>query len=212
MSNDLRVLYLHGFASGPGSRKARFLSRKLAAEGVTLETPALDAGDFSRLTITGQLNLVQQIVGSDPVILIGSSLGGYVAALYAARNSNVDRMVLLAPAFCFHQLWINSMDPDAFDNWKREGSLPIFHYAEGREVPIGFQLMEDSAEYEPWPDFRQPALIFHGTEDRSVPVQYSAEFVQKHENARLITLHSGHELTEVLEPVWEYSAPFLLRP
>jgi hypothetical protein len=206
----LRVLYLHGFASGPKSRKARFFSEKLAAHGVTVETPALDGGDFGNLTISGQLAILERIAGDDPVVLIGSSLGGYVAALHAARNPKVQRLVLLAPAFSFHQLWVQSMDPAAFDTWKREGSVPVFHYAEGRELRIGFQLMEDSAKYEPWPEFSQPAYIFHGTEDHSVPVEYSVEFAQSHANARLIRLHSGHELTDVLDVIWKRSAPFLL--
>jgi pimeloyl-ACP methyl ester carboxylesterase len=210
LSHNLRVLYLHGFASSPNSRKARFFSEKLTSEGIVLETPALDGGDFCNLTITGQIAIVQQLTGDDPVVLIGSSLGGYIAALHAARNPNVQRLVLLAPAFSFHRLWRDRMDSVTLDNWKRRGSMPVFHYSEGRELLIGFQLMEDSARYEPWPNFLQPALIFHGTGDPSVPVEYSAEFVQNHESARLITLASGHELTDVLEPIWDLSAAFLL--
>lgn len=211
MSKRLRVLYLHGFASGPKSRKARFFSEKLASEGIALETPALDGGDFRNLTITSQLAIVQQVTGDDPAVLIGSSMGGYIAALHAARNPNVQRLILLAPAFSFHHLWLSGMDEQTFQRWKTERSMPVFHYAEGREVTIGFQLMEDSARYESSPNFLQPALIFHGTEDRSVPVEYSADFVQKHDNARLITLHSGHELTDVLDSIWQRAAPFVLK-
>jgi uncharacterized protein len=138
-------------------------------------------------------------------------LGGYLAALFAARNAHVLRMVLLAPAFQFHHLWTSRMDPQELAHWRNSGSMPIFHYGEGHDVPIGYALMEDAAQYEPWPDFSQPALIFHGTEDLSVPVEYSAAFVQRHPNARLIRMHSGHELTGVLDQVWEESAPFLLR-
>jgi pimeloyl-ACP methyl ester carboxylesterase len=209
LSDHLRVLYLHGFASSPRSQKARFFAQKLAAEGVHLEVPVLDRGDFPHLTITGQLQAVAQAVGHDPVILIGSSLGGYIAALHAVRNPTVRRLLLLAPAFRFHDLW-TTMDAEALLDWKESGSMPIFHYGEGREMRIGYQLIEDAAAYEPLPDFLQPALIFHGTHDSSVPVEYSAEFVRNHPNTRLKRMNSGHELTDVLDQIWFESRTFVL--
>ena len=48
-----RVVYLHGFASGPGSKKARYFSERLAECGVSLEVPDLAEGDFENLTVTG---------------------------------------------------------------------------------------------------------------------------------------------------------------
>jgi len=210
LSDQLRVLYLHGFASSPGSRKATFFRQKLEPAGVRVEVPALDEGDFEHMTITRQLHVVERAAGSEPVVLIGSSLGGYVAALYAARNSNVQRLILLAPAFRFHELWMAGMGRNELESWRETGWLPIFHYGEAREVRIGYQLMEDAAGYESWPNFLQPALIFHGTEDRHVPVEYSAEFVGNHPNARLIRMNSGHELTDVLDEIWERARTFIL--
>jgi pimeloyl-ACP methyl ester carboxylesterase len=210
LSTHLRVLYLHGFASTPASRKAQFFKEKLNSHGVGLEVPALDQGDFENLTISRQLELLNRVVAGQPVALIGSSLGGYLAALFAARNSGVTRLLLLAPAFQFHHLWASGMGPKLLEEWRRTGSMPIFHYGEQRPVKIGYALIEDAANYEAWPDFRQRALIFHGTEDRSVPVQYSEEFTRNHPNTRLIRKHSGHELTDVLDEIWEQSDAFLL--
>lgn len=210
LSHELRVFYLHGFASSPRSRKAGFFAEKLAAEGVSVEIPVLDEGEFERLSITGQLRLLEQTIGDTPVLLIGSSLGGYLAALYAARHSTVARLLLLAPAFRFHDLWTTRMNPRDLATWKESGSVPIFHYGEAREMPIGYQLIADAAQYEPAPDFGQPALIFHGTRDTSVPIEYSADFVRNHPNARLIRMDSGHELTDVLGQIWDDSKAFLI--
>ena len=210
MSDHLRVLYLHGFASSPQSRKAQFFAEKLAACGVRMDIPALDRGDFEHLTITAQLEIVDRAASGHPVALIGSSLGGYLAALYAARNTNVLRVVLLAPAFQFHHLWTSRLNAQQLEDWRNKGSVPIFHYGERREVPISYGLIQDAAQYEPWPDFPQPALIFHGTEDASVPVEYSVEFVRTHPNAHLIRMPSGHELTDVLDEIWRQSSEFLL--
>jgi uncharacterized protein len=204
----LRVLYLHGFASSPASHKASFFKGRLASLGVRLKIPELCEGNFERLTITGQLNVIERIIGTsrsnnERIVLIGSSLGGYLAALYASRHSEVARLILLAPAFAFSELWTNELGPERLGLWRKNGTMPVFHYGEGREAPIGYQLMEDARAYEPFPRFRQPAVIFHGTQDRVVPVQYSLRFAQAHENVRLVQLESGHELTDVLDEIWQ---------
>ena len=210
MSNRLRILYLHGFASSPRSAKAKFFKDMLSKEGLSLEIPALDGCDFEHLTITGQLHIIQTVAANDQVVLIGSSLGGYLAALHAARNPQVLRLILLAPAFCFHNLWLSSVGPERLGIWKATGMAPIFHYGERREVPLSYQLIEDAAGYEPWPDFRQRALIFHGNRDTSVPVEYSAEFVRHHPNACLFRMDSGHELADVLDAIWAQARNFIV--
>ena len=101
-----RIVYLHGFASSPHSSKAQFFLRKFAALGVPMEIPILDEGRFEELTISGQLAVIERAVGDQPAILIGSSLGGYLAALYANRHpAQVEKLVLLAPAFQFPRRW-----------------------------------------------------------------------------------------------------------
>jgi len=57
-----RIIYLHGFASGPGSKKARYFTERLAECGVALEVPDLAEEDFENLTITGQLQVVDATV------------------------------------------------------------------------------------------------------------------------------------------------------
>ncbi len=94
----------------------------------------------------------------------------------------------------------------------RDGSVPVFHYGEKREMRLGYQLMEDSTGYVDEPDFRQPALIFHGTRDDVVPPEVSRTFVAKHPNADLRLMESGHELTDVVEPMWAAVRTWLALP
>jgi hypothetical protein len=195
----LRVVYLHGFASSPRSRKALFFADKLAALGFSVEIPDLAQGDFLHLTISNQLQVLERAARGEPLILIGSSMGGYLAALYAARHPEVDRLILLAPAFRFHELWTKEFGPERLRLWKEKGSIPIFHYGKQGNMLLGYQLMEDAAQFEAFPDFSQPGLLFHGTEDPLVPVSQSAAFSSAHPNVRLIELPSGHELTDVLD-------------
>jgi uncharacterized protein len=202
-------LYLHGFASSPASRKARFFAEKLAALGFAVEIPDLAEGHFEGLTLSKQLALIERLGRHEPAIVIGSSLGGYLAGLYAARHPEVDRVILLAPALGFHALWTTEFGPDRLRLWKEKGSIAVFHYGTGRPQLIGYQLMEDAARFEPEPQFSQPCLIFHGDSDPLVPVAQSVKFAAAHPNVRLIRLASGHELTDVLDKIWEESEKFL---
>jgi uncharacterized protein len=207
-----RILYLHGFASGPSSNKARYFRQAFEAAGAQVEVLELDGGNFEGLTITGQLTAIERAAAGQPVMLVGSSMGGYLAALYAARHSEVPRLVLLAPAFRFARAWAERLSPAQIENWRREGAMDVFHYASGRERRLGYQLIEDAAQYEDFPDFRQPALIFHGAHDEVVPPECSHAFAASHPNARLEILDSGHDLLNVLDDIASKITPFLLAP
>jgi pimeloyl-ACP methyl ester carboxylesterase len=202
------VVYLHGFASSPGSGKAQFFRRRLAEQGIEVRIPQLDEGDFEGLTITKQLGVIDRAVDGRSVVLMGSSLGGYLAALYASTHAGVERLVLLAPAFRFPSRWRERLASD-LERWKREGSLPFFHYAYQAERPLGYQFVEDSPQYPDEPSFSQPALILHGTHDPVVPSEISTAYAARHPNVSLRLFDSGHELTDVLEPMWEETARFL---
>lgn len=204
------ILYLHGFASSPESTKARFFGEHLRQLGLRLSVPDLTNGDFERLTITGQLAILERSCGNEPVTLIGSSLGGYVAALYAAKHPEVERLILLAPAFRFHELWRNQFGPEKLAAWRQNNTIQVFHYGLGQETPLRYEFYEDSGRFEPLPHFTQPALIFHGNFDPLVPVAFSLEIAERHKNVRVIRLDSGHELTDVLDVIWGESRPFLL--
>ena len=204
-----RIIYLHGFASGSGSKKARFFQERLATLGVALEIPDLADGDVEHLTITRQLKVMDRVARSEPVSLIGSSMGGYLAALYAAMHPEVEKLVLMAPAFSFITRWPKTLGQEKFDEWRRTGYLPFFHYGDGRERQLRYDLIEDGRFYEDYPNFHQPAVIFHGRNDTVVPPGYSITFSQQHANTTLHLLDSDHELLDVLDRIWAEVRPFL---
>jgi pimeloyl-ACP methyl ester carboxylesterase len=204
------ILYLHGFASSPSSSKARFFGERFGERGIDVKIPDLAEGDFEHLTLTGQLNVIERTAAGRSVTLIGSSMGGYLAALYAARHpEQVGRVVLMAPALCFVRRWPDALGEPAMREWRESGRRSVFHYGEGGERPLSFDLISDGLRYEDYPDVRQPALILHGTRDEVVPIRLSEEFVEMHTNARLIRLDSGHELTDVTDHLWDETARFL---
>jgi alpha-beta hydrolase superfamily lysophospholipase len=205
----MRIVYLHGFASSPQSSKARFFAEKFQGLGVPFTAPQLDQGNFEGLTISGQLRVVDEAVHGDPVVLMGSSLGGYIAALYAARNVQVDKLVLLAPAFQFPTRWRARYSAEELELWRRRGTIPFFHYGFQEERDLGFQIVEDAMKYEDEPAFVQPALVLHGRADTVVPAAFSKAFAEGHPNVTLRLVDSGHELTDVLDQLWMETTRFL---
>jgi uncharacterized protein len=205
----MRYLYLHGFASGPTSRKARFLRDAMARSGFELEIPALDQGDFEHLTITGQLSLIESLLNDEEARIAGSSMGGYLAALYALIHKDVSRIVLLAPALGFAPIFEETTPPERLAAWRESRWMDVFHHSTGDMRRIHYGLMEDARRYPSAPDFTQRALVFHGLADDVVPISLSRTFARAHPNVELIEMQSGHELVDVLDTIAARAIPFL---
>ncbi|MBI1352722.1 MAG: alpha/beta fold hydrolase [Acidobacteria bacterium] len=205
-----RILYLHGFASGPQSAKGRFFASQFAQIGAETVVPDLNEDDFFGLTITRQLRLVDRIVQEvHPTLLIGSSMGGYVAALYAAVRPNlVPALTLLAPAFGFPGRWIERLGPQRLEAWRSDGSMRVPHYGTGRLEAVGYGLFEDGQWHDDLPLVTQPALVFHGKNDAEVPAQLSVDFARLNPSARLELVDSDHSLTDQLDFLWAETARF----
>jgi hypothetical protein len=206
----MRFVYLHGFASSPASRKALFFAERLRAEGARVDVPALEAEGFEKLTISGQLKVIEETARGEAVRLIGSSMGGYLAALYASLHPEVERVMMLAPAFGFAERWHLRLGEEKMREWRETGFLEQIHYATGMPARVGYALIEDGLRYPAEPVVTQPAWIFHGARDEVVPSQYSLQYFGKHPHVKFSLMPSGHELTDVMEEIWSIGRAFLL--
>ncbi|WP_199315995.1 YqiA/YcfP family alpha/beta fold hydrolase [Tolypothrix sp. FACHB-123] len=199
-------IYLHGFASSPNSAKARDIRDRFARINIKLKIPDLNAGDFSHLTITRQLTQVLTEFPNDsqPVTLIGSSLGGLTAAHLGQKSLQVQRLVLLAPAFEFLSHWLAKLGEEKIQRWQQEKYLPVYHYKEGRELPLHYDFVIDAAQYQENVLKRPiPTLILHGTEDEVIPISASREYARSRPWVKLVQLDSDHSLGNVTEQIWQ---------
>lgn len=195
-----RYAYLHGFASSPQSYKGMVLARAFARHGATLELPDLNRPSFARLTMTDMLDALDRMDaeadGEQEWRLVGSSLGGYLAALWAQYNGlRVDRLVLLCPGFGLQDRWDALVGAGGLPRWRAEGERE-FPDAEGRSVGVHFELVEDLEMYPRVPEVPCPTLILHGTADAVVPVQQSRDYARQRPHVRLVELDDGHELRD----------------
>ncbi len=199
------IIYLHGFASGTQSQKGRYLHSRFSEVGAKVIQPDLVDGEFRDTTISAQLEVVDRAVRDDePALLVGSSLGGYLAALFASREpSRVAALVLLAPAFDFVRLWAERLGCEAMDAWRQSGEMPVYHYGLGAMSSIGYGFFEDALRHKPFPAAPQPTVIFHGRNDDLVDPEVSVRYARGKPRVRLELVDSDHQLLDVLEPIGE---------
>ena len=145
------------------------------------------------------------------VTLIGSSLGGTLAILAAARFApQVERLVLLAPAVMFAKPGHHLLPPERIEEWRRRGTLPFFHYAAGVERDLNFAFYEDSLQHDAFNTaFVQPAMIFQGLQDTSVDYRTVEAFAKTRTNVTLALLEDDHQLIASLPRIWNDVQPFL---
>ena len=206
------VFYLHGFASSPQSSKAQFLSARLAAAGITLHCPDFNQPDFSTLTVSRMLQQLEKRIAALPpgdVMLIGSSLGGFVAVEAERRQVSrarhpITRLALLAPALELDWERWPEVGPGGIERWHRNGAIDVFHYADDRLRRLNVSFYEDAIRYQPASArLPLPILIFQGRHDRSVDPASVERFARAQSGATLHLLDDEHQLKESLEFIWQ---------
>jgi uncharacterized protein len=199
-------IYLHGFSSGPGSTKARYIQECFAKIGIELQVPDLNQDDFTHLTMSRQIAQVVDLFPKDgsPVTLIGSSLGGWAAAIVAQNCPQVERLVLLAPAFDFLNHWLPKIGDRQLSLWESSGYLPIYHHAVKNLLPLHYDFLVDARKY-PLSEIDRllPTLIIHGINDDVIPISASRAFRTERPWVELLEWESDHQLTDGGERIWQ---------
>jgi pimeloyl-ACP methyl ester carboxylesterase len=199
----MAFMALHGFASSPRSRKNLALAAAFEARGLALHRPDLNRPSFASLSFSAMLSELDRLdreVAPARWSIVGSSLGGYVAALWAAANpERVARLVLLCPAFELAQRWSTLVPPDELAAWRASGSHP-FEDATGQTIGLHFAFVEEAMRLPPMPSPACPIRIVHGLADLRVPIETSRRFVAEDPSRRsLVERDDGHELLADLD-------------
>jgi pimeloyl-ACP methyl ester carboxylesterase len=210
----VQVFYLHGFASSARSSKATFLAERFRRHGLELQIPDFNEPDFSTLTITGMVNRVTAAVAAapdDPAVLIGSSLGAFVAVQAALQCANrVSRLILLAPALDFGGNRVRALGDRGLEEWKRTNRLEVFHYGFGCVMPVHYELYADARRHDcVGAALSMPIQVFQGRKDDAVDPDAVAAWANARQNVELHLLDDDHQLTGSLEFIWTEVRRFL---
>jgi pimeloyl-ACP methyl ester carboxylesterase len=176
------VVWLGGFRSDMTGTKAQALAGWAAAKGRSFlrfdySAHGQSTGDFMEGTIgrwrSDALAVIDQLTDG-PLVLVGSSMGGWIACLAAlARPERVAGLVLIAPAPDFtDKLMEPSLPAHAREAIARDGYWPQpSDYGEDG-YPITRRLLEEGTAWSILPgpvEIAAPVRILQGAADEAVP-------------------------------------------
>lgn len=220
------VLYVHGFASHQRGEKARYFGARFVEKGMAylafdLRGHGSSSGTIRTLTLTDGLEDLSAVLAGPAapfrkIVLIGSSMGGQLAAWTAARHPDrITANVLIAPSFFFYENRLRDLGASGLRTLDQTGEIQIKN--EWVDVTVGRALIEDAKQYtieKLLPHYRTSTLIFHGTADGTVPPEGSLDFIRR-AAARpldLILIGGGdHRLSREKEDLFDLMIAFLDR-
>lgn len=203
------VIICHGFGGAKSDKKFVRLARAL----VKVKTACFrfdftgcgdSEGDFTKVTIKRQIADLDQAItflqqqkniNKNKIAFLGHSLGGAIAALYAARNNfPAKTLIFWAPAFNQKELFKLWDDGGQLAKWKKQGFIIR------KENKIGRAYLEEN-ENKDYSSIiakiKAPILIIHGAKDETVPVKFSQKLAQNFKNVKLqILLQADHKFED----------------
>jgi len=204
------AVFVHGLGSHRRGDKALHFAARCAALGwgflaVDLRGHGDSDGSLETLTLSHCLEDLGAVLAWIPDglrarLLIGSSMGGAVAAWYLRAHPQAGlHLALIAPSLCFPARFAE-LPGEELEAWRRSGFRRFL--SEWIDLRIGYGLIEDGANY-PYErlvrEHEAATLILHGMQDTAVPWQDSVDFATRtgaREVDLLLIKGGDHRLTE----------------
>jgi pimeloyl-ACP methyl ester carboxylesterase len=179
------VLWLGGFRSDMGGSKAQTLADWAQTKGRSyLRFDYFGHGESSGAFVDGTIGrwradvlAVIDELTTGPLVLVGSSMGGWIACLAAlARPERIKALVLIAPAADFTDKLIEpELDDDARAAIDRDGVwIRASDYGDGD--PITRQLLQEGRAWSILPgpvEIEAPLRVLQGMADPDVPWRHA---------------------------------------
>ena len=174
------VLLCHGMESSKDSLKLAHLGEALSRGGFTVlrfdfTGAGESTGDFESITCARQVDDlvaahdVLKDRGAGRVAIVGSSMGGTTALMYAGAADGVAALVTLAAPFDPRDLIERGFSPEAFTRWRAQGFIEF----DGRRLNASF--LEEALTIDVAAAVARmtcPTLVIHGDADATVPVAH----------------------------------------
>jgi pimeloyl-ACP methyl ester carboxylesterase len=205
------VVFCPGYASDMGGTKAMRLWEMCRERGqAMLRFDYAGHGQSGGQFIEGSIgdwtadaaHVIEAAVGGRELLVVGSSMGGWIALLLArALGGRVKAMVLVAPAPDFtEELMRPELTGEQLEVLRTQGvTYPPSEY--GEPIPLTWKLLEDGARHLLLGGeiaVRCPVRVLHGMKDPDVPWALSLRLAEclASDDVRLVFVKDGdHRLS-----------------
>ena len=216
-----QIVCLHGLGGSPRSAKGLLIKERFKQHGIATELLSVSIPSLEKLSVVLAIQAVAEELrsrASEPVVLIGSSFGAFVAihalaSLTPQEKGRVERLVLLAPLFDPWDQNSALLTPEVQRSWREVGTFPIMDLELKQEVPVHYRLMEELRLFDSSKvSLNIPTLIVHGTQDKTVPCSQSQHFAAERGEVQLKLVDQGHQLLEDPQGLLLMLEEFILHP
>jgi uncharacterized protein len=210
----VQFAYFHGYASSPLSRKGLHLAALLEKHGQTLQRPDLNQPSLSEQRYEAIFQHLDDLdarlcKSGEKWRIVGSSMGGYIAARWAQLNpERVDKLLLLCPGFDMGKRWPLMFGDKIMNHWKNTGWLERPD-ATGKPIRIHYKIVEEMETMPAYPKVTCPTRIIHGRNDETVPFGHSAQYCQQVEGVTMVPVDDDHSLMKSLSTIENEVLEFL---
>lgn len=199
------VILCHGMESNKGSEKLVLLGQELALRGrLALRFDFACTGQngkFEEITYSGEVEDLQAAFAfmrdrqAGEIAILGSSMGGTVALLFAAQQAGVTTVVTIAAPVHPERFTSRLLTPAQVQEWRETGHT-FYH---GRRINVS--LLHDLEKLNVPAAARKiccPVLVLHGDRDDVVPVEEADELYGYLSGSKKLSILRGadHRLSD----------------
>ncbi len=191
VGNDRQILFITGFLSKRWGNKSKALAQWCEENGwgfccYDVRGFGESDGRFIDYTLSDWIAdarlVLENLREGPPITIVGNSLGGWIAWLLAQERQEVERLVLIAPAFNMMGLRARSINPERCHDWHSGGWMPWDDDPLHKDWPLSWKWVEESEAY--WKRSFDPlrpvsTAILHGQQDTVILPSGSSQFVEQ---------------------------------
>ena len=191
IGKDRQILFITGFLSKRWGNKSKALAQWCEEKGwgfccYDVRGFGDSEGSFTDYTLSDWISDARTVLtmlnNGPPVTIVGNSLGGWIAWLMAQECEQIERLVLIAPAFNMMGVRARSISEERRHAWLTAGWMPWDDDPLHKDWPLSWKWVEESEAY--WKTSfdrlrRVNTTILHGLQDGVILPGGSTQFVEQ---------------------------------
>ena len=188
---DRQILFITGFLSKRWGNKSKALAQWCEEKGwgfccYDVRGFGDSQGIFTDYTLSDLIAdarlVLDMLKGGSPITIVGNSLGGWIAWLMAQELEQIERLILIAPAFNMMGLRAQSIPIARRQAWLTTGWMPWDDEPAHKDWPLSWKWVEESEAY--WKTSfdrlrHVNTAILHGLQDSVILPGGSKQFVEQ---------------------------------